>query len=199
MADLNKIVSGYIKARLNAAILDNAYAMSKMAACAGIKGNAELIKIGRINNYGTYTAGANKSTHIPARPWLDAGVGESDALPKFEKMYIGNLMGAINSSLKDSRFAGIKVTEYTTKEGTLGTTTARVQPRFTSVQGIGPSRIMMRIAKAMFENQKSYISDSQGDKNKPSTIERKGFDHPLYKDGKLLNAITYWVQDESNG
>jgi len=34
--------------------------------------------------------------------------------------------------------------------------------------------------------------------NAPATIRRKGFDHPLYEHGDLVNSITYDIIDESN-
>ena len=199
MADINTIVSGYIKSTLNAAVLDAAYQMSQMSACAGVRNNKVVAYKGKINHYGTYSAGPNKDVKIVARPWLNAATGTSDALYQYEKMYANNLMSAIRSSLKDSRLPSKNVLSYTNKEGLTVTDYQRVQPRFSSVSGMGPYRIMSRIAKAMATNQKSYIMDKQGDANTLYTEARKGFNHPLYKNGELVNNITYWVENGSEG
>jgi hypothetical protein len=56
--------------------------------------------------------------------------------------------------------------------------------------------LLTGIGKSAVKETKEIIRMGSTAKNRPSTIAKKGFDHPLYHTGKLLDNVNYEVIDE---
>lgn len=55
--------------------------------------------------------------------------------------------------------------------------------------------LLSQIGRITVSNIKKTIKNGTTAPNAPATIKKKGFDHPLFKDGTLLKNIKYGIED----
>lgn len=170
-----------IRVHLQQRLFDRLAAFSNTSACAGVRGNSEVVRKMATNYYG----GAN----LPRRPWLDAATGDGELMAHYE-----------SELLKVLKKLPISSSMPTYSEKGTGRYEGEIQVvggRLFGKGGYGQQGeyIMRKIADQMAKNQTDIIASGLLEPNAPRTIAKKGFDRPLYETGESFANIQGWVEN----
>lgn len=173
-------------------------------ACAGIKKNKDAAKKARGNHYGEYYINDDGYVvSIPVRRFIDAAIKDIDEA--------GNVLFT-NKKIADLITKRVNSNPRVQKQewGSHGSgdlyreTTQRALPVFKGghyKEIFDKLKVMMedRLRNAIAErniygNGKGFVSDIRH--NTPSTVAKKGFDHPLFDTGEMMAAIQGWTNEK---
>ena len=187
-ASFSKKVEGFMSNRLR----EEVDTINRLSACAGIRRKPKQARKARGNHYGEFVTEDGATYQVPVRQFIQAATHN-----------MNNNFGPYAEDIKEIIEKGIHDTTRPQKTA-LGTDehgnviSENVQSAIPLFAGRkGPLGLMEKIAKQMEINQFNAIEELNivGPKsNKPSTVKRKGFDHPLVNTGEMQMAIESWVE-----
>ena len=171
---------------------------SGLAACAGIRGKWKQARKARGNHYGEFIIDSEGNVRpIPVRQFVWAATRDRRAIP-----YSSEIASIIARGIHDNPSPHTQKMDWFWDEATqdykwgyVKGTGSHGTPIFAGRRGaLG---LMEKIAKQMEINQYNAIETRNivgKQENAPSTVRRKGFDHPLVWKGAMQNAIEGWVE-----
>lgn len=166
--------------------------INKLSACAGIRGKPKQARKARGNHYGEFETRDGAVYAVPVRRFIWAATHN-----------MNNNFGPYAEEIEEILSKGIHDTTRPQKTAEGLDESGEVKrenvesaiPLFAGRRG--PLGLMEKIAKQMEINQFNAIETKNIDgprQNKPSTIKRKGFDHPLVDTGEMQMSIEGWVE-----
>lgn len=186
-----------VRTQAYATIIDEAIAMSRITACAGIRRfkNDEMRIKAKVNYYGA------PSARIPARRWLDPAVAMTDDVSqRVATMYMRALKRAIRENLRGGPLQKAKYSPKGDIQSGYDTErqAASVHPALSSQYGVGPTTIMKDLANAMRDNILEYIYSERSQPNRERTLRRKWrrSTTPLIDYGEFVKEIKAWTENE---
>ena len=187
-SSFSKKVEGILSNRLE----EEVAIINRLSACAGIRRKPKQARKARGNHYGEFYTEDGATYSVPVRQFIQAATHN-----------MNRNFGPYAEEIKEILEKGIHDTTRPQKT-TLGVNeygvikTENIQSAVPLFAGRkGPMRLMEKLAKQMEINQFNAIEEIniKGPKsNKPSTIKRKGKDHPLVDTGEMQMAIEGWVE-----
>lgn len=166
--------------------------INQLSACAGIYRKPKQARKARGNHYGEFETIDGATYAVPPRQFVWAATRN-----------MNNNFGAYGDEIEEIISKGINDTTrpQKTAEGLDENGEVRrenVESAIPLFRGRkGPTGLMEKIAKQMEINQFNAIEtiNIEGKKtNAPSTIKRKGKDHPLVDTSEMQLAIESWVE-----
>lgn len=173
--------------------------MRGLSACAGIWNNENAAFKARVNHHGS------PSRMVPARRFLSAAIEDTELTAFNQELkevlheliqeahprsLVGTTAHKTVNSIGDEITTFVDVVEHTTPFGQ---------------KGMGPSRLMRKIAEKMAQNQMRSLTGhdfpagaTNGNDpahNTPRVAKSKGKDFPLYKSGELISKIQAWIEE----
>lgn len=174
--------------------------LASHSACAGIRNNLDAATKARVNHHGSFTK------NVPARRFITAATMDINDV---------NLASELRETIKEALGTPVKrqMVSETIKERDKYYSYERTVTR--DVRGAafgrsdtgeqrGPTRVLMKIAQKLAENEKKAIAERSYEHvdgyesdivhNAPRTAKAKGFDWPLVDTGKMYSSIKGWVE-----
>lgn len=188
-SSFSKKVNGLISNRLK----NEVATINRLSACAGIRKKPKQARKARGNHYGEFYTEDGATYSVPVRQFIQAATHN-----------MNRNFGPYAEEIKEILEKGIheETRPQTTAEHWDAERMLVIRENVESAIPLfagrkGPMRLMEKLAKQMEINQFNAIEEIniKGPKsNKPSTIKRKGKDHPLVDTGEMQMAIEGWVE-----
>lgn len=194
--NFRKTITTHMDQRVRAAYDE----MRGLAACAGIRNNDNAAHKVRVNHHGSF------SKCVPARRFIDAAIEDTELYPFNEE-----LREVIRSLIQAADPRQISGRTWEMRRTKLGAAQEAVEIQKTEhhtspfgQKGMGPRRLMNKIAKQMLDNQirslqlhsfpagEDYGNDPAH--NTPRVAKKKGFDFPMVRTGEVVRALDSWVE-----
>ena len=164
-------------------------------ACAGIRDNPSAAQKARGNHYGEYYVNDKGYTvPIPARQFIWAALREiEDGDMRFTADEVKDiLVKTINQNPR------VQKQEWSSRgNGNLYRETT--QRALSPLKGGNFDGVFKKLADKMQQrlvNAVMSVNIIGPDQNAPSTIAKKGFDHPLVETGEMVESIEGWTHEE---
>lgn len=174
--------------------------MRGLSACAGIWGDEGAAFKARVNHHGS------PSRMVPARRFISAAIEDTEMTAFNQELkevihslineaHPRSLVGSVphktfNPSTGDTKVTFVDIVEHTTPFGQ---------------KGMGPSRLMRKIAEQMARNQMRSVTGhdfpagpmngNDPAHNTPRVAKSKGKDYPMHKSGHTINKIQAWIEE----
>ena len=193
--NFRQTIKTHIDQRVRAAYAE----MRGLSACAGVWNNENAAHKARVNHHGSVTM------RVPARRFVDAAIEDTE-LTAFNQ----ELREVIRSLIKEAQprsLVGTTAHKTVTSYGAVKTTFVDTVEHTTPFgkKGMGPSRLMRKIAEKMAQNQIRAIvghdfpagpkNGNDPAHNTPRVAKSKGFNYPLYKTGELAHNVQAWIEE----
>lgn len=192
--NFRKTITTHMDQRVRAAYDE----MRGLAACAGIRNNDNAAHKVRVNHHGSF------SKCVPARRFIDAAIEDTELYPFNEELkeVIRGLIQAAKPRSVVASTAHKTINDWLDVETTYVDVVEHTSPF--GQKGMGPRRLMAKIAKQMLDNQirslqlhsfpagENYGNDPAH--NTPRVAKKKGFDFPMVRTGEVVRALDSWVE-----
>lgn len=187
-SSFSKKVSGFISNRL----VDEVATINHLSACAGIRKKPKQARKARGNHYGEFYTEDGATYSVPVRQFIQAATHNMNRNFGY---YAEEIKEIIEKGIHDETRPQKTAFGLDENMNVIAENVESAIPLFAGRKG--PLRLMEKLAKQMEINQFRAIEELniEGKKhNAPSTIKRKGKDHPLVDTGEMQMAIEGWVE-----
>lgn len=193
---INSSFTKKIEMPLNIQLTNELEGLAGLAACAGIRNNWRAARKARGNHYGEFMAVGGEVYQIPVRQYVWAATHDRPAA-----QYSGEIKNLIAKGVNEHPTPHTQQSGWVQHGGGwdigyIKGTGKHGSPIFRGRKGY--RGLVEKIAKQMEINQFNAIETVNivgPHHNKPSTIKRKGKDHPLVDTGKMQMAIESWIEE----